>query len=131
MCPKHRARATTAGMPRLPGDPARGRDELARAGAGFEALLARHPLAFADHAAEFYLGAGANPERAWVLAEQNLAARPTDRAFGLAGARATGRERQARALELRAGRPLPRLAGAPCAAAASIDPRSAASHSAD
>lgn len=55
-----------------------------RARQRFEALLARQPLAFADHAAEFYLGAGANPARAWELAQLNLANRPTPRAFALA-----------------------------------------------
>lgn len=71
----------------------RGEREIAEARQRFEALLARHPLAFADHAAEFYLGAGADPERAWTLAQQNLAARPTPRARRLAieAARATGR----------------------------------------
>jgi hypothetical protein len=41
-------------------------------------------LAFADHAAEFYLGPGADPDRAWALARQNLANRETDRAVALA-----------------------------------------------
>jgi len=85
------------------GQPARGQAELARAGARYEALLARHPLAFADHAAELYLGLGANPERAFALAEQNLAARQTERAFALAiaAARATSRAREADALQAR------------------------------
>jgi tetratricopeptide (TPR) repeat protein len=86
------------------GDPVRGRREIARAGQVFESLLARHPLAFADHAAEFYLGPGADPERAWLLAAQNLAGRETDRAIALAiqAARATGRHREACALVARA-----------------------------
>jgi tetratricopeptide (TPR) repeat protein len=42
---------------------------------GFDALLARHPEAFANHAARFWLGAGANPHRALALAERNLAVR--------------------------------------------------------
>jgi tetratricopeptide (TPR) repeat protein len=50
---------------------------------GFEALLARHPLAFSDHAAEFYLGSGDHPRRAFELARLNLANRPTARAFEL------------------------------------------------
>ena len=71
----------------------RGEREIAQARLRFEALLARHPLAFADHAAEFYLGAGQDPERAWGLAQQNLAARPTQRAQRLVmqAAQATGR----------------------------------------
>ena len=47
----------------------------AQAQAGFEALLARAPAAFADHAARFYLGAGANPSRALELAQLNLSTR--------------------------------------------------------
>jgi tetratricopeptide (TPR) repeat protein len=58
----------------------------------FESLLARHPLAFADHATEFYLAGGADPARAFELAQLNLANRPTPRAFALAlkAARAAG-----------------------------------------
>jgi tetratricopeptide (TPR) repeat protein len=86
------------------GDPERGWHEISRARQRFESLLARHPLAFADHAAEFYLGAGADLERAWVLAQQNLANRETPRAFALAikAARATGRDADARTLIARA-----------------------------
>jgi tetratricopeptide (TPR) repeat protein len=51
---------------------------------GFESLLVRHELAFADHAAEFYLGSGADPQRACDLARVNFANRPTRRAFQLA-----------------------------------------------
>jgi tetratricopeptide (TPR) repeat protein len=54
---------------------------LAAARAGFEALVARHPLAFADHGAEFYSGSGGDPARAFELAKLNLANRPTLRAF--------------------------------------------------
>ena len=56
---------------------------LAAARCGFEALLAKHPLAFADHGAEFYLGSGDDPARALALAQVNLANRPTARAFEL------------------------------------------------
>jgi hypothetical protein len=52
--------------------------------AAFETLLARHELAFADHAAEFYLSSGADIGRACDLARLNLANRPTLRAFELA-----------------------------------------------
>jgi tetratricopeptide (TPR) repeat protein len=61
-------------------DPERGSREIARARARFEALLARQPLAFADHAAEFYLGAGGDAHRAWLLASANYAERQTPRA---------------------------------------------------
>jgi tetratricopeptide (TPR) repeat protein len=85
-------------------DAARGWRELSRARERYERLLARHPLAFADHAAEFYLGMGADAERAWVLAERNLANRETDRALALAikAAEAAGRHREACALAARA-----------------------------
>ena len=56
--------------------------EAARA--AFEKLLARHRLAFADHAAEFYLSIGTDIGRAYDLARLNLANRPTLRAFELA-----------------------------------------------
>jgi cytochrome c-type biogenesis protein CcmH/NrfG len=55
---------------------------------GFEGLLARHLLAFADHAAEFYSGSGRDPARAVELARVNLANRPTLPAFKLAHATA-------------------------------------------
>ena len=48
---------------------------------GFEALLGKHLLAFADHGAEFYARSGNNPTRAFGLATTNLANRPTLRAF--------------------------------------------------
>ena len=48
---------------------------------GFEALLERHLLAFADHGAEFYAGSGDDPRRALDLARVNVANRPTLRAF--------------------------------------------------
>jgi tetratricopeptide (TPR) repeat protein len=56
---------------------------LAAARSGFEALLAKHPLAFADHGAEFYSGSGGDSPRAFELAKLNLANRPTSRAFEL------------------------------------------------
>ena len=61
---------------------------LAAARSGFEALLARHPLAFADHGAEFYLGSGDDPGRAFELAQMNVANRPTRRALEQAHAAA-------------------------------------------
>jgi tetratricopeptide (TPR) repeat protein len=48
---------------------------------GFEVLLDRHLLAFADHGAEFYAGTGNNWRRALDLARVNAANRPTLRAF--------------------------------------------------
>ena len=61
-------------------DPVRAAREIAAARARFGELLARQPLAFADHAAEFFLGAGADPQRAWRLANANYAERKTPRA---------------------------------------------------
>ena len=55
--------------------------ELDAARFGFNALLERHPLAFADHAAEFFAGSGDDPRRALVLAGENVANRPTRRAL--------------------------------------------------
>jgi hypothetical protein len=48
---------------------------------GFEGLLERHLLAFADHGAEFYAGSGNDSRRALELARINVANRPTLRAF--------------------------------------------------
>jgi len=48
---------------------------------GFETLLERHLLAFADHGAEFYAGSGNDPCRALDLARLNVANRPTLRAL--------------------------------------------------
>jgi thioredoxin-like negative regulator of GroEL len=70
---------------------ARGRPEeaetiLAAARFGFEELLEKHLLAFADHAAEFYAGSGNDCLRALELARTNVANRPTRRAIKLADA---------------------------------------------
>jgi len=61
--------------------PAQAEKYLQAARSGFEALLVRHRLAFADHGAEFYLGSGGDAQRALELAQLNLANRPTLRAF--------------------------------------------------
>ena len=54
--------------------------QLDAAQCGFEDLLTRHRLAFADHAAEFYAGSGNDCRRALELARANVANRPTRRA---------------------------------------------------
>lgn len=76
------------------GDEAGARQAIATAAQRYDELLAQQPLAFVDHAAEFYLGPGANPERAWLLAMRNLDNRQTPRAFALAlrAAHASGRD---------------------------------------
>lgn len=78
------------------GDPG-GRADLARARSRFEALLRRQPLAFADHAARFFLDpqAGADPERAWRLARRNYGNRPTAAAAALLSAAAIATRRTA------------------------------------
>jgi len=54
-----------------------------KAEARYDELLARHQEAFADHAAEFWLTIGGDPERALWLARQNLSLRQTPRARAL------------------------------------------------
>jgi len=51
--------------------------------ARYDELLARHQDAFADHAAEFWLTIGGDPERALQLALHNLSLRQTPRARAL------------------------------------------------
>jgi tetratricopeptide (TPR) repeat protein len=58
-----------------------GERQLAAARSGFEELVGRHLLAFADHAAEFYAGSGNDFRRALELARVNVANRPTRRAL--------------------------------------------------
>ncbi|MGZ3427961.1 MAG: tetratricopeptide repeat protein, partial [Polyangia bacterium] len=81
-----------------------GGDEAARlraqAGKRYDALIARHPEAFADHAARFWLAAGAQPRKALPLAERNLLLRPTADAYELAIAATLANDRAARACAL-------------------------------
>lgn len=72
-------------------------EKMLAARSGFETLLEKHLLAFADHGAEFYAGSGNDPRRAFELASVNLANRPTLRAFEQAyqAAKAAGRSEQA------------------------------------
>jgi len=49
----------------------------------YDELIAAHPAAFADHAAEFWLGAGDDPQKGYRLAELNLRVRKTPRAYDL------------------------------------------------
>jgi hypothetical protein len=82
------------------GNSAKAETLMQAARSGFEAVLARHPLAFADHAAGFYLDGGGNPARAFALARLNLANRPTLRAFELAQAAALATDESHFAVEL-------------------------------
>ena len=72
-----------ADVAKAAGDDVEAASHLETARAGFEALLSKHVLAFADHAAEFYLGSGGDVRRALELARVNFANRPTARAFEL------------------------------------------------
>jgi Tetratricopeptide repeat len=63
---------------------------LQAARSGFEVLLGKHLLAFADHGAEFYSGSGNDAGRAFELASVNVTNRPTLRAFEQAYATAVG-----------------------------------------
>ncbi len=53
------------------------------AAARYDELVASHPEAFADHAAEFWLASGANPDKALPLARMNIENRKTPRAYDL------------------------------------------------
>ncbi|GAB3094438.1 tetratricopeptide repeat protein [Lysobacter terrae] len=66
------------------GQEAQAQRDIAKAEQRYLSLLERQPLAFVDHAAEFYLGPGANAERASALAMRNLDNRETPRAFAIA-----------------------------------------------
>jgi len=55
----------------------------ARAEVRYDELVARHPAAFADHSAEFWLTVGGDAHRALGLAKQNFAVRQTPRARAL------------------------------------------------
>lgn len=56
----------------------------AQAGARYDALMAKHPEAYASHAARFWLGAGDDPKKALSAAKKELANRRTSDAFDLA-----------------------------------------------
>jgi tetratricopeptide (TPR) repeat protein len=64
--------------------------QMHAARSGFETLLDKYLLAFADHGAEFYSGSGNDSQRAFELAMVNLANRPTLCAFEQAYETAVG-----------------------------------------
>ena len=75
-----------AQLARILGDLGRGEEALEwrdKAATRYEELIARHAAAFADHAAEFWLEAGADPQRALRLAQKNVEVRQTPRAYEL------------------------------------------------
>src|SRR5258708_2231392 len=51
--------------------------------ARYDVLVASHSEAFSDHAADFWLAAGANPDKALRLARMNIEIRKTPRAYDL------------------------------------------------
>lgn len=59
------------------------REWRALAAARYDELVANRPEAFADHAAEFWLAAGADPDKALRLARMNVEIRNTPRARAL------------------------------------------------
>lgn len=84
-----------SGRLRVQSGDANGYTELRQARSRFEILLAHQPLAFADHAARFFLEpeAGADMHQAWLWAQVNLHNRPSPAAYTLLNeaAKATGR----------------------------------------
>lgn len=66
------------------GDTAGAQAHAAKAAARYEELVGRHPAAFADHAAQFWLDAGGDPKKALDLAKRSLTARKTPKAYELA-----------------------------------------------
>lgn len=78
-----------AGLLKEAGD-TKGADELReQARSQYEALLTKHPRAFAAHAVRFYLGAGADPKAALTWAEKNLVTATTNDSLALATEAAT------------------------------------------
>ena len=63
------------------GRPEESEAHMTAARSGFECLLERHLLAFADHGAEFYAGSGGDLRRALELSRVNADNRPTLRAL--------------------------------------------------
>ena len=76
-------------------------ERMKAAHSGFESLLERHLLAFADHGAEFYAGSGGGLPRALHLARINADNRPTLRAVEQAHKVAILADDAAAAFELR------------------------------
>ena len=75
----------TASLARILGDSGRAEEAAEwrnKTAARYDELMARHPEAFADHAAEFWLDAG-DAARAQRLAQMNLEVRQTPRAHEL------------------------------------------------
>ena len=75
-----------AQLARILGEIGRGEESIAWrriAASRYDELTAAHPAAFADHAAEFWLGVGNDPPKGLRFAEFNLRVRKTPRAYDL------------------------------------------------
>lgn len=72
-------RGTLAEILAARGDEDGAASEAERAAAGYDSLLARRPVAYADHAAVFFMGIGNRPLLALALAAKNWALRDTPR----------------------------------------------------
>lgn len=78
--PEHAAQLSSLLMDR---DPPRAEALLELARAGFSERVRRHPLAYADHAARFWLGIGQDPATGLELAKLNRSVRSGPEAEGL------------------------------------------------
>ena len=75
-----------AQLARILGEIGRGEESIAWrriAASRYNELTTAHPAAFADHAAEFWLGVGSDPAKGLRFAEFNLRVRKTPRAYDL------------------------------------------------
>jgi tetratricopeptide (TPR) repeat protein len=75
-----------AQLARILGEIGRGEESIAWrriAASRYDELTTAHPAAFADHAAEFWLGVGNDPPKGLRLSEFNLRVRKTPRAYDL------------------------------------------------
>jgi tetratricopeptide (TPR) repeat protein len=75
-----------AQLARILGEIGRGEESIAWrriAASRYDELTTAHPAAFADHAAEFWLGVGNDPPKGLRFAEFNLRVRKTPRAYEL------------------------------------------------
>ncbi|MCA1665691.1 MAG: hypothetical protein LC659_15720, partial [Myxococcales bacterium] len=81
----------------LLGDSVEAQQLRSGAASRYEQLLARHPAAFADHAARFFLASRIELPRALQLAERNLRVRQTAAAYALVVEAALANKNSARA----------------------------------
>ena len=92
--------AVLADKARERNDPTAAAEHVSRAARRYEELVTRHPAAFADHAAQFWLDTGNDPKKALALARKNLEVRKTVRAYQLAVLAALGADDRTSACEL-------------------------------